>query len=64
MSARRLLLIVLAVAGCAVELDPLPTCASLGCPDAPSGAADTWAPCDDAADVCYCPTATEVHACR
>ena len=31
----------------------LPSCASLGCPDKPSGDPHVWEPCST--DVCYCP---------
>lgn len=53
---------VLAVAliGC-VDPAPMPTCASLGCPSAPSGTDDIWTPCTD--DVCWCRTTIDVEEC-
>lgn len=46
---------VASLAGCDVDDPaPTPTCAALGCPDAPSGSPEHWEPC--AADECYCPT--------
>ena len=44
---------LLATASCEVDSpDPLPVCAALGCPAAPSGSAELWEPCFEA--VCWC----------
>lgn len=50
-------LLALTFTACAVDSEPLPTCADIGCPIAPSGTGDmsrAWEPCTDA--VCYCRT--------
>jgi hypothetical protein len=65
---RAILMMVLMLAGCAVEAgedlapvscpvlpclaDEAPTCAELGCPFAPSGSPEQWTPCAD--DLCWC----------
>ena len=44
---------LLSASSCEVDSpDPLPVCAALGCPAAPSGSAELWEPCLD--DVCWC----------
>ncbi len=45
--------LVLALVGCLDDAKPLPTCAELGCPIAPSGSPDQWEPCDDGG-ICWC----------
>ncbi len=55
---RALLTVLLLTAGCldSSEVPPLPSCASLGCPVAPSGTEGLWSPCDG--EACYCRDAT------
>lgn len=62
-------LVVLFVQACAVETDTgedtgedsfssdsetVPTCAELGCPNAPSGSSIIWEPCAADQEICYC----------
>jgi len=41
-----------------------PSCASLGCPLAPSGTPDVWSPCTDDRAVCWCPKNGVFVMCR
>jgi hypothetical protein len=50
------------VAACTDEDDGPPSCAELGCPDAPSGSPDEWSPCLDGE--CYCREQDDVTACE
>lgn len=52
---RGILVAIALLGACATQNEPLPSCASLGCPIAPWGTDDPskpWEPCH--ADVCFC----------
>ena len=57
----RALVLALLVAACGVDGVPappdaaLPTCAAVGCAEAPSGDPRAWTPCDTTSAACYCP---------
>jgi hypothetical protein len=60
----RLIVLLMLLFGCAAGDDTVPpSCASLGCPQAPSGSPDAWSPCDEHSAECYCVTARTVEAC-
>lgn len=53
-------LVLIALTAC-LDSDPLPACADLGCPNAPSGDSSIWTPCDS--DECFCVVDSEPVAC-